>query len=275
MTSICKMTGVVVTAAFCITSSWGFTLRVPPNIQVNSPPTSTNQFIGRRTTAILSTDEDTENKYTYDDSGAESQFGTKEYWDDMYIGMGDFDSEEYSWYFGFDTIKPIVMEYMPLPPKKQGMSQERVPIKTLVPGVGNDGTLLDLYNFGYDDIVAFDYSSNAIERQRELLSFNSKAVEDIELMVRDARELDDEWTEIFDVIFEKGALDAVFLSGKGNVEKAVQELKRVIKKGGYFMSISGVVPEELRREMFLIEDWEWIRDGSNDLKAGCFVWKRR
>ena len=108
-----------------------------------------------------------------------------------------------------------------------------------------------------------------------MLSFNSKAVRDVELLVRDARELDDEWTEIFDIIFEKGALDAVFLSGKGNVEKAVAELKRVIKKGGCFMSISGVIPEELRREMFLVEDWEWIRDGSNDLKAGCFVWKRR
>lgn len=212
----------------------------------------------------------------YDDSLAESQYGTKEYWDDMYVGMGDFSAEEYSWYFGFDTIKPLFMQFMPLPPKhsKDKGSSSSTTTKMLVPGVGNDGTLLDLYNFGYHDITAFDYSSNAIERQEELLSYNKQALDDVTLLVRDARHLDDEWMETFDLIFEKGALDAVFLSGKGNVEKAVEELKRVIKPGGYFMSVSGVVPEELRREMFPVQDWEWIRDGSNDLKAGCFVWKR-
>ena len=254
----------------CISVCNGFsTIQFHSQIRINS-----NILLEKKTFAISSTDrQDTE--YKYDDSEAESQFGTKEYWDDMYIGMGDFDSEEYSWYFGFDTIKPILMEYMPLPPKKQERSQEQVPIKVLVPGVGNDGTLLDLYNFGYHDIVAFDYSSNAIERQQELLSFNSKASEDVELLVRDARELDDEWTGSFDMILEKGALDAVFLSGEGNVEKAVDELKRVLKTGGYFMSVSGVVPEELRREVFPVQDWEWLRDGSDDLKAGCFVWRRK
>jgi len=216
-------------------------------------------------------------EYSYDDSEAESQFGTKEYWDDMYIGMGDFDSEEYSWYFGFDTIKPLFSEYMPLPPSKQEKSNNEndlQPTKMLVPGVGNDGTLLDLYNFGYHDITAFDYSSNAIERQEELLSYSPRALEDVTLLVRDGRDLDEEWTDMYDIIFEKGALDAIFLSGVGNVEKSVEQLKRVIKKGGYMMSVSGVIPETLRREMFSLEDWEWVRDGTDDLKAGCFVWRR-
>lgn len=192
----------------------------------------------------------------------------------MYDGMGDFDSEEYSWYFGFDTIKPIFSECIP-PPRSKKPKNEQKPCKILVPGVGNDGTLLDLYNFGYKDIIAFDYSSSAIDRQEDLLSYDDKALEDISLVVRDARNLDEEWTDTFDLIFEKGALDAVYLSGKGNVEKAVDEMKRVIKTGGYFMSVSGVVPEDLRRKMFTNDDWEWIRDGSDDLKAGCFVWRKR
>jgi len=29
---------------------------------------------------------------------------------------------------------------------------------------------------------------------------------------------------------------------------------------------------ELRKEIF--RDWEWIRDGSDDLQAGCFVLKK-
>ena len=114
-----------------------------------------------------------------------------------------------------------------------------------------------------------------MDYQEDLLSYDDKALEDISLVVRDARNLDEEWTDTFDLIFEKGALDAVYLSGKGNVEKAVDEMKRVIKTGGYFMSVSGVVPEDLRRKMFTNDDWEWIRDGSDDLKAGCFVWRKR
>ena len=36
-----------------------------------------------------------------------------------------------------------------------------------------------------------------------------------------------------------------------------------------------MVPEKVRREMFHADNgWEWIRDGSDDLKAGVFVWKR-
>ena len=192
--------------------------------------------------------------------------------DDMYIGMGDFDSEEYTWYFGFDTIKPYFVDYMPPPPNKRDKDNQQP--RMLVPGVGNDSVLMDVYNFGYHDITAFDYSLNAIERQEDLLSYNLRALDDITLLVRDARELDDEWTNCFDIIFEKGALDAIFLSGAGNVEGAAEELKRVIKKGGYMMSVSGVVPAEIRRKIFSVDDWEWVRDGSDDLKAGCFVWRR-
>jgi len=82
------------------------------------------------------------------------------------------------------------------------------------------------------------------------------------------------WIDYFDIIFEKGALDAIYLSGDGNVEMAVREFTSVLKVGGIFMSVSGVVPEELRRELFPVDQWEWIRDGSNDLKAGYFVWRR-
>lgn len=218
----------------------------------------------------------------YDDSDAESQFGTKEYWQNTYNGLGDFPMEEYSWYYGFETMKPMITQYLPLPVVQMKNSKmanisfsHNSTLKVLIPGVGNDGTLLDLFHFGYKDLTAFDYCESAIERQQDLLMYNREAQEKVKLLVRDARSLDDDWTSKYDIIIEKGALDAVYLSGKGNVEKAICEFSRVVKPGGYVMSISGVLPEELRKILFRQDTWEWIRDGSEDLKAGCFVFRRK
>jgi len=95
----------------------------------------------------------------------------------------------------------------------------------------------------------------------------------IDLHTMDARKLPNpDWNERFDAVIEKGALDAIYLSGDGNVERAVAELGRVLKPGGIFLSISGVVPPELRKELF--QEWEWIKDGSDELQAGCFVLKK-
>ena len=194
-----------------------------------------------------------------DDIRARSAFGTKAYWDDVYQGMGDFPKDEYSWYYGYDVIKPHLIQAAP--------SRDS---SILLPGIGNDPILLDLHRHGYRNLVAFDYSEHAIERQRDLLSFEPGA--NVELHQMDARFLKHSWMDRFDLILEKGALDAIYLSGDGNVEASVLELDRVLKPGGTVISISGVLPDELRRSLFA--DYTWIRDGSKDLRAGCFVFRK-
>lgn len=202
------------------------------------------------------------------DADARSDFGTKGYWDAMYEGMGDFSADEYSWYYGFEVIKPHLQEYV---------GGEKSEASILVPGCGNDPLLLDLHNAGYLSLTAFDYSSGALDRQRELLEYLpvGSDLSKVDLRVEDARSLPQDWEDSFDVIIEKGALDAIFLSGEGNFEKSVDEFARVVKKDGIVISCSGVVPEALRREGFGADKWDWLRDGSDDLKAGCFVLKRR
>uniref|UniRef100_A0A7S2Y564 Methyltransferase type 11 domain-containing protein n=1 Tax=Entomoneis paludosa TaxID=265537 RepID=A0A7S2Y564_9STRA len=107
----------------------------------------------------------------------------------------------------------------------------------------------------------------------------------VQVLQGDVTNLPSEWTESFDVILEKGLLDAVYLSGDGNVEAAVENLTRALRPGGLVISVSGVVPHELRQSLFpnVVEQdeeqkenpsWEWLLDGSNDLKAGCFVLKK-
>jgi SAM-dependent methyltransferase len=195
-----------------------------------------------------------------DDSGARSSFGTRDYWDDVYLGRGDFPAEEYSWYYGWEGYGKYVKEYVP-------NKESRI----LLPGIGNDPMLLDLLKKGYTHLTATDYSEHAIERQAENLSYETSYPETVELATMDARQMDESWTNKFDAIIEKGVLDAIYLSGDGNLELSVAEFKRILKPTGIVMSISGVVPEELRRQVFKDQDWIFLRDGTDDLQAGCFI----
>ena len=197
---------------------------------------------------------------TVDESGARSMFGTKEYWDDVYAGRGDFPADCYSWYYGWDVLGKHVKEH--IPKKNQ---------RILVPGVGNDSILVDLVQAGYKNLVGQDYSEHAVERQEDLL-FQIVDATTVEMQQGDVTNLPDKWTGSFDAVIEKGLLDAVYLSGDGNVEKAAEELFRVLKPGGILLSVSGVVPDDLRRD--LAKDAQWLRDGTNDLQAGCFVWRK-
>jgi SAM-dependent methyltransferase len=206
-----------------------------------------------------------------DDSNARSSFGTKEYWDELYQGRGDFPAEEYTWYFDLEKYSRYVIQHVS--PKDSAVNN------ILIPGIGNDPILLDLRNKGYkrQRITATDYSEHAIERQRDLLSqgYYGDDIERIELYRMDARKMPLDWANKFDAILEKGALDAIYLSGDGNFELAVQEFERVLRPGGILISVSGVVPAELRRSAFDSRKWNWIRDGSDDLEAGCFVFDKK
>lgn len=197
-----------------------------------------------------------------DDSSARTQFGTRVYWDELYQGRGDFPADEYQWYYGFEEYGKFVTEHV-----------SRT-ASVLLPGIGNDPIILDLLQKGYQNLTGTDYSEHAIERQQDLLSYEYGGnVETVTLQQMDARAMPAHWSNNFDAILEKGALDAIYLSGDGNLEKTAQELERVLKPGGILISVSGVVPAELRNAIFDDEGWQWMRDGGDDLKAGIFVLK--
>jgi len=237
---------------------------------------------------------------------AQSEFGTKRYWDDMYDGRGHFDADQYSWYFGWETIKShwktaiTLLDYDKNNNTKK-LSRQESNHRIFLPGIGNDSDLIcHLYNSGYKDITAIDYSDKAIQKQYENLAYmlppealmdydstsqsnhESKSIRQtgVNLFSMDMRALEPSWSNSFDFILEKGALDAVFLSCENehsieNLEKSIKELTRVIRSGGVLVSVSGVVPHNLRQQLLPETDWEWIRDGINDLKAGCFIFRKR
>lgn len=250
-------------------------------------------------------DEDIEEEE--DTVNAQSAFGTKKYWNEMYSGRGDFSSDQYSWYYGWETIQPFWLQatqllihsnssyyqkkYMTNSTLHQN-SQEfysSMARRVLLPGVGNDSDMIyKIYKNGHCNITAIDYSPRAIERLQDFLPFLLPSHHHkIQLYVMDARRLDPKWSNYFDIIFEKGTLDAIYLSScrsdSKNLKLAISELHRVLRPEGVLLSVSGVIPESVRREMFPStnatdnnsECWEWIRDGSNDLQAGCFILRKK
>ena len=249
------------------------------------------------------------------DLNARSMFGTKAYWDDVYNGRGDFPADTYSWYTNWNELQRYIKPYASARGTVQsGMTTTTAASRSqciLIPGIGNESLLIDMISAGYNQhhtLVVQDYSHHAIERQIELLQSigcsnykyfdedafianarNENDISDsalsndtkmIELYCCDiTKKLPSMWDRRFDIIIEKGLLDAVYLSDdtNKNLQGATHNLHESLKSNGVLISISSVIPNELRHVSFPSEEditpcWEWIRDGSTDAtKAGCFI----
>jgi SAM-dependent methyltransferase len=230
-----------------------------------------------------------------DDWDALSSFGRKQYWDDVYNGVGDFPAEQYSWYYGYDQISRHIQQWFPPNHNNNNQNNQMSTDRLLLPGIGNDNLLVDLLKAGYRDITAQDYSRGALERQLDLLTTSggswcgpappalgsstattTSLAPRIVLSHSDVKNLPFA-DGAFDGIIEKGLLDAVYLSDQtsDNLRLAVQSLTRCLKPGGIWLSVSGVIPPAVRASVFGTDDYEWQRDGTNDLQAGCFIVQKR
>lgn len=206
---------------------------------------------------------------------SDSNFGRQQYWNEVYQKEA-----EYSWYSGWDDIGPFFQEFCP-----------ELSSSILIPGVGNDPMVVGMYDEGYQQITAFDYAEEGVRRTKALLGpSRSEAV----VIVADARDLEMS-TCSFDVVLEKGTLDAIYLSGgkdkalgKQHLHMAVQEFARVIKPSGVLISITAAcvdaVTESLNDHLSEDGNWEQLCDGSlyttedgyvsNSIDGTMLVWRK-
>jgi SAM-dependent methyltransferase len=217
-----------------------------------------------------------------DSLSARSEFGLKRYWDDVYAGHGSFPATEYSWYYDYNQIRPHLNPYLPKTNKNNAVSNPHK-CHIYIPGIGNDPLIIDLVASGcFTHITAHDYSHFAIQRQREILTeLSDSKTKQIEIQLAVSNiVLEIPGLETFDIILEKGLLDAIYLSDNnderhGRLENAVQNLIASLKPQGILVSVSGVVPHPLRQTLMENHhNLECLRDGSNDLQAGCFLYKK-
>jgi len=212
-------------------------------------------------------------------SRGSSRFGRQECWDQLYQRQGNF-----SWHAGWGDLEPFLQELIP-----STLSS------IILPGVGNDAMLVDMYKAGYQTMTAFDYAPEGIARCQEMLAHhniphvvlennydntikNDQATV-VTLFVGDATNLQHQLpNESFDVVLEKGTLDAIVQhssgagsSGQDNMELALAELTRILKPQGLFLSVSAICTERLQASPLWQQEattsttrttWQVLRDGS-------------
>mmetsp|Transcript_33950 Transcript_33950/g.62406 ORF Transcript_33950/g.62406 Transcript_33950/m.62406 type:complete len:320 (-) Transcript_33950:961-1920(-) len=233
-------------------------------------------------------------------------FGKKEYWDEIYSGTtgdgdGDDDdddtinnddmsittvtvapedrrpSESYSWYCGWDELAPFWTMLVP-----------DTTSRVVIAGIGNDPSPVQMYDAGWTNMMAYDYSRKGVDRAKELFASSGSGMttptrDGVELMTADAKNLPLETASV-DATLDKGTLDAIFITGKEIFRQSVKEMGRVTAEGGRVVSVSTVIdPNELLGEFDTVF-WENVHDGSLafaedgeasiDLGAELYSWKR-
>ena len=208
----------------------------------------------------------------------DSDFGRKDHWNELYATSAR--NSSFSWYSEWKDLAPLVQELIP-----------SMKSRILIPGVGNDSLLRDMYDAGYTNLVAFDYAPDGVACAMDLMQDRP-----VEIMVADARNLKMEFADdSFHAVLDKGTLDAIYLSGgKSNkmlgathLGSAIQELRRVTKPGGIVMSLSAACVDAVRLSW---EDqqskcrWTCVRDGSiyvtedgyasNNVDGTFLAWQR-
>jgi SAM-dependent methyltransferase len=207
----------------------------------------------------------------------DSNFGRMDYWNKCYE-----EDEHFSWYSEWNDIQPFFTELVPLELEQDGTKQKP---RVLLPGIGNDGSMVDMFDYGYTQMTAYDYAPEGVECAKRFFGDRK-----CDVQVADARNLPFE-NDSFDAILEKGTLDAIYLSGAGDktlagrhLDMAVLEMARILREGGICMSITAACTDAVKQSFERCEGWRMVRDGgliitedgytSNNVDATIFAWEK-
>eukprot|EP01065_Artemidia_motanka_P008841 TRINITY_DN14489_c0_g1_i2.p1 TRINITY_DN14489_c0_g1~~TRINITY_DN14489_c0_g1_i2.p1 ORF type:complete len:225 (+),score=69.62 TRINITY_DN14489_c0_g1_i2:55-675(+) len=168
---------------------------------------------------------------------------SKNYWDRRY----ELNAQPYEWYQSFPTLRALLKRHI-----RQGS-------RIMIAGCGNSTLGEDLYDqASFTDITAVDFSAKAIE----FMGVRRGNREGLNYLVQDLTSLSFP-QGTFDCIIDKATLDSCICGvdeaeTQRHVTKMLQEISRVLKKGGTFLCISHSPQED--RQLLLREDLSWDVD---------------
>ncbi|KAI0738534.1 S-adenosyl-L-methionine-dependent methyltransferase [Daedaleopsis nitida] len=168
------------------------------------------------------------------------EYGTKKYWDQRYTQESEDSS--FDWFKSYSDVAEIMREIVP-------DKSSRI----LMLGCGNSTLSQDMYDDGYKNIVNTDYSAILIEKMRHKHEQSTPEMEWYEMDIRDLK-FDG---NSFDVAIDKGTMDAMMTAKADvwdppeevvqNCNREVDEVLRVLRKGGVFVYLTFGQPHFRRR----------------------------
>lgn len=152
-----------------------------------------------------------------------TDFHSKSYWEDFFKIRG---GEAFEWYGTFKDIRSLVL------------SKAKSTDKILIVGCGNSEFSAELYDAGFDQITNLDFSSVVIDDMRAKNTHRPR----MRWVIGDMTDMQAIANESFDIVFDKGALDALVSdSSRENLQQAAKmfdEIDRVLVDTGAYMCIS-------------------------------------
>jgi|UPI00048EFBDA EEF1A lysine methyltransferase 4 len=157
-------------------------------------------------------------------------YGNPSYWDERYAARGP--TEQFDWYQNFGRLKNQLLQHV---------DQNAKEFEILVPGCGNSPLPGHLFDHGAKNLTCIDVSTVVVQQQTD----RYKNFDTIEFLVGDCLNLDFIPDGCFDLIIEKALGDAVLCGDNSfsNIARLNDEMYRVLKPGGVYISISHGVPQ--------------------------------
>jgi len=198
------------------------------------------------------TDEEVENltgSFTY---------ANPRYWDDYYNKTSQ--GEMFDWYGSWDT-GIVEMKFNPKGAEESVKASNIGDIlkpyfstksDILMLGCGNSDMSEKMYKDGYEGIMNVDISESLLDKLRTRLGAN---MPNMKWQFANASKLAFE-TGSYDVIIDKGTFDAIE-QNKGLLTAAAREARRVLRSGGYFLSVT-FNDADLRIEEHLRKAAIWV-----------------
>ncbi|XP_052782902.1 EEF1A lysine methyltransferase 4-like [Mya arenaria] len=176
--------------------------------------------------------------------GRNSDYREKSYWDERYTT-----EESYDWFTGYSSFQHLL--------RRDILPQQHI----LTIGCGNSSMSTDMYENGFKHITNTDFSPVVIEKMAE----KHKDLTEMSWQVMDMCDISFP-AESFDIVLEKGTLDAVMVHERDPwntsqetldlIDSVLQQVERVLKPGGKFISITFAQPH-FRRPLYARKKYGW------------------
>eukprot|EP01040_Poterioochromonas_malhamensis_P007524 gene7524-8119_t len=186
---------------------------------------------------------------------AKVNYNSKDYWEKRYEGnesqkKATTTSDTYEWYVKFESfshfLRRDIQTYFP--------DNTISDLSTYIPGCGNSTLAEDLHAVefpGMRQIVASDFSQNIIQQMKERTKLMK--LEGIGYKEANVFDIKNEKSETYNIILDKGTLDAIASSKEDNTKKQEENIRkyftemwRILRKEGVFILISTMTSDILQ-----------------------------